>query len=145
VQALLTVPEQVLLTVLVRAPAPVLVTTLAQPRPPNRTKAAALGLTDSQSCLSSPTVGTTAPDAVKRLVDLSACNAQADHFDQNRKVFLSGDYKEEQLHAHFLAARRSAFVVRTYLGPVIHEESMKVAGPTKAPDYTFRIGGAETQ
>jgi len=30
----------------------------------------------------------TAPDAVKRLVD---------HFDRNRKVFLSGDYKEEQL------------------------------------------------
>ena len=33
-------------------------------------------------------MGTPAPDAVKRLVD---------HFDQNRKVFLSGDYKEEQL------------------------------------------------
>jgi hypothetical protein len=31
-------------------------------------------------------MGTTAPDAVKRLVD---------HFDQNRKVFLSGDYKGE--------------------------------------------------
>jgi hypothetical protein len=30
----------------------------------------------------------TAPDAVKRLVD---------RFDQDRKVFLSGDYKEEQL------------------------------------------------
>ena len=39
----------------------------------------------------------TAPDAIKRLVDLSACNAQADHFDQNCKVFLSSDYKEEQL------------------------------------------------
>jgi hypothetical protein len=25
-----------------------------------------------------------------------------DHFDQNRKVFLSGDYKEEQLRAEFL-------------------------------------------
>ncbi len=35
----------------------------------------------------------TAPDAVKRLVD---------RFDQNRKVFLSGDYKEEQLRAEFL-------------------------------------------
>jgi hypothetical protein len=30
----------------------------------------------------------TAPDSVKRLVD---------RFDQDRKVFLSGDYKEEQL------------------------------------------------
>ena len=37
-------------------------------------------------------MGTPAPDAVKRLVD---------HFDQNRKVFLSGDYKEEQLRAEF--------------------------------------------
>jgi hypothetical protein len=34
-----------------------------------------------------------APDAVKRLVD---------RFDQDRKVFLSGDYKEEQLRAEFL-------------------------------------------
>ena len=31
--------------------------------------------------------------AVKRLVD---------HFDQDRKVFLSGDYKEEQLRAELL-------------------------------------------
>jgi hypothetical protein len=31
-------------------------------------------------------MGTPAPDAVKRLVDLSACSAQADHFDQNRKA-----------------------------------------------------------
>jgi hypothetical protein len=31
-----------------------------------------------------------APDAVERL---------ADRFDQDRKVFLSGDYKEEQLRA----------------------------------------------
>ena len=33
-------------------------------------------------------MGAPAPDAVKRLVD---------RFDQNRKVLLSGDYKEEQL------------------------------------------------
>jgi len=33
------------------------------------------------------------PDALLRLVD---------HFDQNRKVFLSSDYKEEQLRAEFL-------------------------------------------
>ena len=32
-------------------------------------------------------MSTPAPDAVKRLVD---------RFDQDRKVFLSGDYKEEQ-------------------------------------------------
>ena len=34
-----------------------------------------------------------APDAVKRLVD---------RFDQDRKVFLSSDYKEEQLRLEFL-------------------------------------------
>jgi hypothetical protein len=38
-------------------------------------------------------MGTPAPDAVKRPVD---------HFDQNREVFLSTDYKEEQLRAEFL-------------------------------------------
>jgi len=37
-------------------------------------------------------MGTTAPDAVKRLVD---------RFDLGRKVFLSGDYKEE----HFSKAK----------------------------------------
>jgi hypothetical protein len=74
----------------------------------------------------------TAPDAVKRLVD---------RFYQDRKVFLSGDYKGEQLLASCPPARHSAFVVRTSRGPVIHEESIKVAGATKAPDYTFRIDG----
>ena len=38
-------------------------------------------------------MGTLAPDAVKRLVD---------RFDQDRKVFQSGEYKEEQLRAEFL-------------------------------------------
>jgi hypothetical protein len=41
-------------------------------------------------------MGTPAPDAVKRLVD---------RFDQDRKVFQSGDYKEEQLRAEFLNPR----------------------------------------
>jgi len=81
-----------------------------------------------------------APDAVKRLVD---------HFDQNRKVFLSPDYKEEQLRAEFLnpffeslgwdIANKAGLT--EVFKPVIHEESIKVAGATKAPDYTFRIGG----
>ncbi|MCX6842648.1 MAG: hypothetical protein NTX53_10245 [candidate division WOR-3 bacterium] len=38
-------------------------------------------------------MSTPAPDAVKRLVD---------RFDLSRKVFQSGDYKEEQLRAEFL-------------------------------------------
>jgi len=102
-------------------------------------------------------MGMPAPDAVKRL-------------DQDRKVFLSGDYKEEQLRAELLngpslSIRHSDFVVRTSPGPfftalgwdmdnkqglsetfkqVIHEASIKVAGASKAPDYTFRIGGRRT-
>jgi hypothetical protein len=87
-------------------------------------------------------MGTPALDAVKRLID---------RFDQDRKVFLSGDYKEEQLRAEFLngpcpTIRHSDFVVRTSPSPfftalgwdmdnkqglsetfkqVIHEESIK--------------------
>jgi len=38
-------------------------------------------------------MGMPAPDAVKRLVD---------RFDQDHKVFVSPDYKEEQLRAEFL-------------------------------------------
>ena len=38
-------------------------------------------------------MSTPAPDALLRLID---------RFDQDRKVFLSGDYKEEQLRAEFL-------------------------------------------
>ncbi len=38
-------------------------------------------------------MGSSAPDAVKRLVD---------RFDRDRKVFLSPDYKEEQLRLEFL-------------------------------------------
>jgi len=98
-------------------------------------------------------MGTPAPDSVKRLVD---------HFDRDRRVFQSADYKEEQLRVSSgpsPAIRHSSFVIRTSphgsLGwdvankagltevyePVIHEESIKIAGATTAPDYTFRIGG----
>ena len=47
-------------------------------------------------------MGTPAPDAVKRLVD---------RFDQDRKVFQSGDYKEEQLRAEFLNPRGIDFAL----------------------------------
>jgi hypothetical protein len=52
-----------------------------------------LGLTLTLPELSSRRMATPAPDAVKRLVD---------HFDQDRKVFQSSDYKEEQLRLGFL-------------------------------------------
>ena len=58
-------------------------------------------------------MGTSAPDAVKRLVD---------RFDPSRKVFQSGDYKEEQLrpeflNGHCLTVRRSDLGVWTFLDP----------------------------
>jgi hypothetical protein len=80
-------------------------------------------------------MGMPAPDAVKRLVD---------RFDQNRKVFLSGDYKQEQLRAEFLnpffeslgwAVANKAGLTgacpersRRVFKPVIHEESINVQG-----------------
>ena len=82
----------------------------------------------------------TPPDALLRLVV---------RFDQDRKVFLSGDYKEEQLCLEFLNPFFTPLgwdmdnkqgLSETFK-QVIHEESIKVAGASKAPDYTFRIGG----
>jgi hypothetical protein len=83
------------------------------------------------------------PDALLRLVD---------RFDQDRRVFVSADYKEEQLRAEFLNPFFTALgwdmdnrqgLSETFK-QVIHEESIKVAGASKAPDYTFRIGGRRT-
>jgi hypothetical protein len=71
-------------------------------------------------------MGTPAPDSVKRLVD---------RFDQDRQVFQSGDYKEEQLRAEFLNpffeslgwdVSNKAGLTEVFK-PVIHEESIKVA------------------
>jgi hypothetical protein len=81
-------------------------------------------------------MGTSPPKPAVELVE---------RFSRDRKAFPSPDYKEEQLRASSgpsPSIRPSSFVIRTFLGvPVIHEESIKVAGATKAPDYTFRIGG----
>ena len=81
-----------------------------------------------------------APDAVKRLVD---------RFDQNHDAYLSGSYNESQLRREFIDPlfetlgwdvenrQGSAMPYRD----VIFEDSLKVGGATKAPDYCFRIGG----
>ncbi len=80
-----------------------------------------------------------------------------ERFSRDRKAFQSPDYKEEQLRAEFLnpffeslgwEVSNKAGLTEVFK-PVIHEESIKacpersrrVAGATKAPDYTFRIGG----
>ena len=64
-------------------------------------------------------------------------------FSRDRKVFLSPDYKEEQLRAEFLnpffeslgwdVANKAGLT--EVFKPVIHEESIKIAGATKAPDF----------
>jgi hypothetical protein len=98
----------------------------------------------------------TPPDALLRLVD---------RFSQDYKVFLSSDYKEEQLRLEFLNPLFSALgwdmdnkqglsdlsacnAQAETFKQVIHEESInacpersrRVAGASKASDYTFRIG-----
>ena len=85
-------------------------------------------------------MGTPVPDAVKRLVD---------HFDQNRDSYLSGSYNEAQLRHEFLGPFFEALGWDVYnhqgsampYRDVIFEDSLKVGGATKAPDYCFRIGG----
>ena len=77
-------------------------------------------------------MGATAPDSVKRLVD---------HFDQDREVFLSGDYKEEQLRAEFLSPFFSALgrdmdnkqgLSETFK-QVIHEKTINMPGAIGTP------------
>jgi len=85
-------------------------------------------------------MGTPAPDAVKRLVD---------HFDQNRDAYHSVSYNEAQLRREFIDPLFEAlgWDVENRQGSampyrdVIFEDSLKVGGATKAPDYCFRIGG----
>jgi type I restriction-modification system DNA methylase subunit/predicted type IV restriction endonuclease len=85
-------------------------------------------------------MSTPAPDSVRRLVD---------HFDQNRAAYLSGSYNEAQLRHEFLGPFFEALGWDVYnhqgsampYRDVIFEDSLKVGGASKAPDYCFRIGG----
>jgi len=85
-------------------------------------------------------MSTPAPDAVKRLVD---------HFDQNRDAYHFVGYNEAQLRHEFLGPFFEALGWDVYnhqgsampYRDVIFEDSLKVGGATKAPDYCFRIGG----
>jgi len=95
----------------------------------------------------------------KPVVDL------VERFSRDRKVFLSPDYKEEQLRAEFLnpffeslgwdVANKAGLTEacpersRRVFKPVIHEESIKacpersrrIAGATKAPDFQDSADG----
>lgn len=80
------------------------------------------------------------PDAIKRLID---------RFDQQSDHIRSPDYNETLIRIDFINPlmgepgwdidNRQGFAER--YREVVHEDRVKVAGQTKAPDYSFRIGG----
>ncbi len=81
------------------------------------------------------------PDSVKTLVE---------RFDQQSDQVHSPDYNETQLRIDFVNPMFAALgwdmdnaagYAEQYRD-VVHEDRVKVAGQTKAPDYSFRIGGA---
>jgi hypothetical protein len=82
----------------------------------------------------------TIPAAVLRLVE---------RFSENRDAYQSGAYNETQLRREFLDPFFEAlgWDVSNKQGnaeaykDVVHEDAIKVGGFTKAPDYSFRIGG----
>jgi len=70
-------------------------------------------------------------------------------FDQNKESYLSPSYNEAQLRIEFLDPFFEALgwdvtnkqgLAEAYK-EVIHEDAVKVGSATKAPDYSFRIGG----
>ena len=82
----------------------------------------------------------TAPKEILELIE---------RFDNNREAYRSGTYNETQLRREFVDPFFGILVwdVNNEKGyaeaykDVIHEDSIKVGGVTKAPDYCFRIGG----
>ena len=72
-----------------------------------------------------------------------------ERFERNREAYTSGQYNETQLRREFLDPFFEAlgWDVNNKSGyaeaykDVIHEDSIKIGGVTKAPDYCFRIGG----
>ena len=81
-----------------------------------------------------------APSEIEKLVE---------RFDRNREQYLSPGYNETELRQEFLNPFFSALGWdidnrQGYAEPykdVIHEDAVKVGTATKAPDYSFRIGG----
>jgi len=81
-----------------------------------------------------------APEIVRGLVA---------RFDRNRDAYVSAGYNEAQLRHEFLEPFFEALGWDVYnrqgsampYRDVILEDSLKVGGGTKAPDYSFRIGG----
>jgi hypothetical protein len=81
--------------------------------------------------------------APKEIIDL------VDHFDRSREAYESDGYNETQLRREFVDpffnalgwdVDNTAGYAEIYKD-VIHEDAIKIGGATKAPDYSFRVGG----
>ena len=81
-----------------------------------------------------------APESVSQLIE---------RFREHLDAYKSGSYNETQLRREFLdpffvALGWDVFNTKGYAGDykdVVHEAAIKIGGTTKAPDYSFRIGG----
>ncbi|MCJ7752187.1 MAG: type I restriction endonuclease, partial [Armatimonadetes bacterium] len=72
-----------------------------------------------------------------------------ERFTNNRAAYSSGHYNEAQARQEFInplfealgwdVANRQGYSER--FKEVVHEDSLKVSGSTKAPDYAFQLGG----
>ena len=81
---------------------------------------------------------------------LKQISSLVDRFERNIEAYRSPAYNETQLRREFIDpffealgwdVTNKAGYAEQYKD-VIHEDAIKVAGATKAPDYCFRIGGA---
>ena len=81
--------------------------------------------------------------APKEIVEL------VERFESNREAYKSGHYNETQVRREFVDPLFKALgwdidneqgFAEAYKD-VIHEDAIKVGGTTRAPDYSFRIGG----
>ncbi|MCF7805735.1 MAG: N-6 DNA methylase [Candidatus Marinimicrobia bacterium] len=76
--------------------------------------------------------------------------ALVDRFHRNRDAYRTGDYNETQVRREFIDPlfKLLGWDVDNEQGyseaykDVVHEDAIKIGGATKAPDYSFRVGGA---
>lgn len=81
-----------------------------------------------------------APKEILKLVE---------RFHQHQDAYTSGQYNETQVRREFIDPffKILGWDVDNTQGyaeaykDVVHEDALKVAGSTKAPDYSFRVGG----
>jgi predicted type IV restriction endonuclease len=80
---------------------------------------------------------------------LKQVSSLVERFERNIEAYRSPAYNETQLRREFIDpffealgwdVTNKAGYAEQYKD-VIHEDAIKVAGATKAPDYCFRIGG----